>query len=171
MVGSRVRPTAVAVGLAAAALLAGCYTLQPTGRVTPDVGTRVAFDVNDQGRAALGGAMGPEIDQIEGRLVQRDTSDFVVAVTAVHLLRGGEQIWTGEQVHIKSAYVNQVYARQFSSGRTIALSAIGVVAVGVFVSRSLNPGGNPNAATDPTDTAKTVRIPIGKFLLPNLSWP
>ena len=170
MAGSRVRPTAFAVGLAAAALLAGCYTLQPTGRVTPDVGTRVAFDVNDQGRFALGGSMGPEIDQIEGRLVQRDTGDYVVAVSAVHLLRGGEQIWTGEQVHIKSAYVNQVYTRQFNSGRTIVLSAIGVAVVGVFVSRSLSPGGNPTAPNEPIDTAHTVRIPIGKFRLP-LGWP
>ncbi len=171
MVGSRVRPMAVAIGLAAAALLAGCYTLQPTGRVSPEVGTRVAFDVNDEGRVALGGAMGPEIDQIEGRLVQRDTSDYVVAVTAVHLLRGGEQIWTGEQVHIKSSYVNQMYARQFSSGRTIVLSAIGVAAVGMFVTRSLLPGGNPTAPNEPVDTARQVRIPIGKFLLPHLSWP
>lgn len=170
MAGSRVRPTAFAVGLAAAALLAGCYTLQPTGTVNADVGTRVAFDVNDQGRVALGGSMGPEIDQIEGRLVQRDTSDYVVAVTAVHLLRGGEQIWTGEQVHIKSAYVNQIYTRQFNSGRTIVLSAIGIAAVGLFVTRSLNPGGNPVAPVDKGDTSNTVRIPIGKLHIP-LGWP
>ena len=170
MVGSRVRPMAFAIGLAAAGLVAGCYTLEPTARATPDVGTRVAFDVNDQGRVALGGSMGPEIDQIEGRLVQRDTSEYVVAVTAVHLLRGGEQIWTGEQVHIKSAYVNQMYARQFSSGRTIALSALGVAAVGLFVSRSLSPGGNPVAPIDQPDSGKTVRIPIGKIHLP-LGWP
>ena len=171
MAGSRVRPVAIAIGLAAAALLGGCYTLQPTGGVSPEVGTRVALDVNDQGRVALGGSMGPEIDQIEGRLVQRDTSDYVVAVSAVHLLRGGEQVWTGEQVHIKPSYVNRVYTREFSSGRTIALSVIGVAAVGLFATRTLSPGGSPNASNQPVDTAHAVRIPVGKFLFPHLSWP
>ena len=52
----------VGVGL----LLAGCYTLQPARGVTPEIGARVAFDVNDAGRVVLGGSMGPEIDQVEG---------------------------------------------------------------------------------------------------------
>jgi hypothetical protein len=63
MAGSRVKPVARAIGLAVAvASLVGCYTLQPTGGPVPEVGSRVAFDVNDAGRAALGGTMGPEID-------------------------------------------------------------------------------------------------------------
>jgi hypothetical protein len=37
--------------------------------VTPAVGEKVAFDVNDAGRVALGGSLGPEIAQIEGRVV------------------------------------------------------------------------------------------------------
>jgi len=59
------------VGMTLGALLAGCYTLQPAGGVVPSVGTQVAFDVNDVGRLALGGSMGPEIGQIEGRVVQK----------------------------------------------------------------------------------------------------
>src|SRR5207248_394092 len=46
--------------------LGGCYSYRPAGGVPPQIGTRVAFDVNDAGRMALGGTMGPEIAQVEG---------------------------------------------------------------------------------------------------------
>jgi len=113
--------------------VAGCYTLQPAAGVTPELGSTLAFSINDLGRVALGGSMGPEIDQIEGRLISNEKegngSDYFVAVSAVRLLRGGNQVWRGEQVHIKSEYVNSIYLRQYSRGRTIALSTIAVVAV------------------------------------------
>src|SRR5687767_3062524 len=106
--------------------LVGCYTLRPTRGATPQIGEIVAFDVNDNGRAALGGSMGPEIGQIEGRLLQKDTAQYLVAVSAVRLIRGGEQTWGGEAVRIKSEYVTTSYTRHFSRGRTLALSALGV---------------------------------------------
>ena len=90
------------------ALLVGCYTLQPTGGPVPKVGTIIGLELNDAGRAALGGSMGPEIGQVEGRLVEKDSGEFVIAVSALHLLRGGEQVWHGETVHIKSEYVSSI---------------------------------------------------------------
>jgi hypothetical protein len=143
------------VGTMFTALLAGCYTLQPAGGVVPDIGTQVAFDVNDVGRVALGGAMGPEIGQIEGRLVQRDSSQYVVAVTAVHLLRGGEQSWAGETVHIKSEYVSSSYQRQFSRGRTVALSAVGVVALAMLARNSLLGSGSVDQPVTPPESTAT----------------
>lgn len=172
MAGSRVAPMARVIGFAAVATaLVGCYTLQPTGGATPQVGTRIAVDVNDVGRVALGGSMGPEIDQIEGTLVQRDQSDYVLAVSAVHLLRGGDQVWSGEQVHIKPEYVNRTYERQFSPGRTVVLSAIGAVLIGAFVSQSLLGSGNENPRGGGGDTAQAVRVPLGHLRLPLFSRP
>jgi hypothetical protein len=138
----------VASGLA----LVGCYTLQPARVITPEIGERVAFDVNDAGRAALGGSMGPEIDQIEGRLLQKDTSQYLVAVSAVRLLRGGEQTWSGEPVRIKSVYVAKTYRRHFATGRTIALGALGAGAVALIVTSSLL-GGGDSVDKLPGDTA------------------
>jgi hypothetical protein len=115
--------------------------------------------------------MGPEIDQIEGRLVERDTADYLVAVTAVHLLRGGDQIWSGEQVHIKPAYVSRSYERRFSPGRTVVLSAIGVAVVAAFVSQTLIGSGNDNSATGGDSSGATVRIPVGRHRLPHLGRP
>jgi hypothetical protein len=145
------RLAAVAVG---ASVGVGCYSLRPTRGVTPAVGERVAFDVNDNGRAALGGSMGPEIGQIEGRLLGNDTATFLVAVSAVRMIRGGEQTWSGEPVRIKSEYVTTAYTRQFATGRTIALGALGVGAVAFIVTRSLLGNGNEDRTT-PIDTATT----------------
>ena len=120
------------------AFVAGCYTLQPVPGVDPQVGRRLAFDLNDAGRVALGGTMGPEIAQVEGQLVDKDEGGYLLAVSMVRLLRGGEQAWSGEQVRLKSEYVGPAYERRFSTGRSIGL---GLVAVGGFtgfmLSRSL----------------------------------
>jgi hypothetical protein len=141
-------------------LLVGCYTLQPTGGPVPQLGTIIGLDLNDAGRAALGGSMGPEIGQVEGRLIQKDSGEFVVAVTDVHLLRGGDQVWRGEAVHIKSGYVSSVYARRFSAARSAALAAAGVGAVALIATRGLiGLGSTDQGGMTPGDTAHTQRRP------------
>lgn len=140
--------------LAALVLVAGCYTLKPVAGPVPDVGNRVAFDVNDVGRVALGGAMGPEIARIEGLLVQKDTG-YVLAVSGVQLLRGGTQVWSGEQVSLKPEFLTNVYERKFSLGRTLTA---GVVGIGGFVAflatRSLLGSGSSGDPT-PGDSVDT----------------
>ena len=121
--------TGTVAGLSA--LLAGCYTLQPASGVAP-LGARVAFDINDVGRVALGGAVGPEIGTIEGRLVSSVDGDYTVAISAVKYLRGGTQVWSGEPVSIRKDFVNHSYIRQYSAGKTVVLSTAlvsGLVAV------------------------------------------
>ncbi len=144
--------TRLAGVVAVAFLAAGCYTLQPA-RGAPQVGQRVAFDVNDAGRVALGGEIGPEIAQIEGQLLNNGTEDYLIAVSTVRLIRGGEQVWTGEQVRIKSEYVGTAYERRFSRGRSIALGSAVVGGFAAFlVGRSLigagqdHPGGGVDTA-------------------------
>jgi len=141
----------------ASVLLVGCYTLQPTGGVVPVNGTEVAFDITDAGRVALGGSMGPEISQIEGRLVSKDNGEYDVAVTAVRLLRGGEQVWRGERVHIKQEHVSMIYEKRFSKGRTIALSAAGIGAVAIMASQGIIGGGQAEPGKAPGDTSHTSR--------------
>jgi hypothetical protein len=141
--------------------LAGCYTLQPAGGVAPKLGTNVAFDVNDVGRVALGGSMGPEIAQVEGRLLAKDEngSDYLVAVSAIRLLRGGQQVWSGEEVHIKSEYFSTVYLRRYSPARTIALSAAAIAAVAAVAGTSLFTGFADDPNKTDTTTGHTRRIP------------
>ena len=139
--------------------LVGCYTLQPSRGATPNVGENVAFDVNDAGRVALGGSLGPEISQIEGRVLTSENGEYVLAVSNIKLLRGGEQVWTGEQVRIKPDYVATTYERKFSRSRTVAVSAIGVGLLAFIATQSIKGGGSPTDKV-PGDSAQTQLIPI-----------
>jgi hypothetical protein len=103
--------------------------------------------------------MGPEISQIEGQLLGKDGGEYLVAVSAIKLVRGGEQSWSGEKVHIKSEYVSSVYERRFSTGRSLALGAVGAGAIAFFVTRSIVGSGDPADPQIPGDTANTQRIP------------
>lgn len=156
MTVQRIRVVAAAtMGLA----LVGCYTLQPTGGARPAVGSEVAFDVNDAGRFALGGALGPEIARVHGRLLEQADSEYVLAVSGIQHLRGGEQAWSGETVRIKREHVNSTYTRKFSRGRTVALGAVGVGLVAFLVTRSLVVSGDDPPRV-PGDTAAAQLIPV-----------
>jgi hypothetical protein len=148
-----IRFTAV---LALGALLVGCYTLQPTRGASLEPGTNVALDVTDVGRVALGGSMGPEIAQIEGRLLDADTAGYVVAVSMVRLLRGGSQVWRGEQVRIQAEHVGSAYERRFSRERSLAMGVAVVAGVLALVDGWSLLGLGEGGGTDiPIDTVET----------------
>src|SRR5262245_27039366 len=140
-------------------LLVGCYTLQPTGGVVPQPGNVIGLDINDAGRAALGGSMGPAIEQVEGRLVQKTNAEYVVAVSTVHLLRGGEQVWSGEEVHIRSDYVESVYERRFSKSRTAAFAAAAVGTIALIATKSIAGSGLIDPGPAPGDSGHTILRP------------
>lgn len=141
-------------------MLAGCYELKPASTtIAPTLGSEIALDLNDVGRVALGGQMGPEIAQIEGRLLQRDSSEYYIGVTLVRLLRGGEQVWKGEKVHVKNEFVTSVYEKKFSRGRSIALGSVGLAGVVALVTRSILGAGTRDTPDTPVDTAHTQRRP------------
>ena len=139
--------------------LVGCYTLQPTGGVAPQPGNVIGLDINDAGRAALGGAMGPAIDQVEGRLVQQTNAEYVVAVSSIRLLRGGDQVWSGEQVRIPSSYVTSVYARRFSKSRTAVLTAAAIGSIALVATKSIIGSGLLDLGPPPGDTSHTILRP------------
>lgn len=140
----RWRGRLVGVGLAGL-LLAGCSTMRPLQGAEPQVGTKVAFDVNDAGRVALGGTMGPEIAQVEGQLIEKNSEGYLLAVSTTRLLRGGEQAWSGEQVRVKPEFLGSAYQRRFSMGRSLALGAVAIGGFGAFMlTRELLGSGNTN---------------------------
>lgn len=141
-----------------AVAMAGCYTLQPVA-TAPAPGNAVAYDISDAGRVALGGSMGPSLKRLEGRLIQAQADEVVVAVTSVEYLNGGSQTWSGEPVHLKQSYIANTFERRFSKSRTIALSAVAIGAVAAIVTQTLvgsgsgdpreqdPPGKDPGAST------------------------
>lgn len=118
----------------------------------------MGMEVNDLGRLALGGQMGPEIQQIEGRLLSKNPEQYEVSVKSVKLIRGGNQVWNGERVTIKREYISQTFERKFSKNRTVALSAVFVVGVYVLISRLELIGlGKEGDTTGPPDSTAALR--------------
>lgn len=141
--------------VALGAALVGCYSLSPLRGAEPQVGRQVAFDINDTGRVVLGGTVGPQITQIEGQLVEKDSAGYVLAVSAIRLIGGGQQVWAGERVRLDSRFVGSAYERRFSPGRTIGLGVIGAGGIAAFVAGfSWATGGN-DPFPMPGDTVET----------------
>ena len=137
----------------------GCYTLQPVVNQPLPLGSQVALVINDAGRASLGGQMGPEISEIQGRLLQRDSAEFVLAVSQIALVRGGEQVWSGERIRIKTEFVTGVSERRFSRGKTAVISAAAVGLVAIIFSQGILGSIAGDDGKVPVDTVKTIRYP------------
>lgn len=142
-------------------LSVGCYTLQPAAAAAPVPGTRLAFAINDAGRVALGGSMGPELRRVNGSLNSKEGDDYFVNVSGVDLLQGGFQAWAGETVRINSSYVSAVYERKFSRERTIIASVLAVGAMVMLVKGPLNHFVTPRDDVQDTTppTTRRGRIP------------
>ena len=137
----------------------GCYTMQPVSEQPFPVGITVELVINDAGRAALRSMMGPEVAKVQGRLVQKDSTGYTVAVTQLGLLRDGTQVWSGERVSIKSEYVNSVTERRFSRGRTAVVTAAVLGVVAIVFTQSIKGSLFGDDGKVPSDTAVAVRYP------------
>lgn len=126
-------------------LLTGCYVNVPLvgSRPEPVPGTRLVLELTDQGRVGMERQLGPEVARVEGALVSRSDTSYVLGVSTVVGVWGAFSKWQGERVTLRADYVRRMSERRFSMGRTMA--AVGVSAAGflVFVvTRSLLGGGN-----------------------------
>ena len=137
----------------------GCYTMQPVTEQPFPLGITVELVINDAGRAALRSMMGPEVAKVQGRLVQKDSTGYTVAVTQLGLLRDGTQVWSGERVSIKSEYVNSVAERRFSRGRTAVVTAAVLGVVAIVFTQSIKGSLFGDDGKVPSDTAVAVRYP------------
>jgi hypothetical protein len=114
------RHAVLAVALLAAS---GCYVNRPLD-AAPEPGTTVVLAVNDRGRVALADSVGESVAQIEGALVSRRDSVFVVRVRAVEFLNGQRHRWTGEPLTIREEHLRDVHARRMSRGRTAVVAGV-----------------------------------------------
>lgn len=137
----------------------GCYALQPVVGQPLPLGTVVSLSINDAGRSVLSGTMGPEISDIQGRLVNKDSAEWVLAVEQVSLLRGGEQVWSGERIRVKSEFVSAVSEKHFSRSRTVIVSAAVVGVVGLLISQGILGNVLGDDSKLPPDTGVSIKYP------------
>ncbi len=122
--------------------LGACYVYAPL-YTAPAPGTRVSFELNDRGRAALEQTVGPEVATVEGILTTAEDSQLILSVLAVQGIRGGSSRWAGESVVFRPDYVRSMRERRISGGRTLALAAVLASSSLAFVAtRTLLGGGN-----------------------------
>jgi hypothetical protein len=141
--------------LTAAPLLAGCYVYRPVTAVDPQPGTRLAVELNDQGRAALVTSVGPEVDRVEGSLISSADGEYVIRVYEVFGLKGTRTTWSGETISVRGEYVKLIREKRLSGGRTVGLvggvvgAMVGLVAGASLV--GLGGGGDGKGGGAPGD--------------------
>ena len=111
---------------------AGCYAYVPVPSPVP-TGTRVAIDLNDQGRADLRGVVGAEIVRVEGPLVHNSDTAYVLNVLQTRGSGGQLNRWSGETVSLRREYVRSITERRFSRSRTTVGVVAGAAAVLAFI--------------------------------------
>ncbi len=132
------------LGVLVAPLSLGCYVNQPLmeSRPEPASGTNLVVELTDDGRVALGPSIGAGTATVEGTLVQRSDSQYVLGVTHVTDLWGHDARWEGEQVAVGARYVRRMFVRKLSPGRTALFVTAGTVGFAAFVlTRNLLGGG------------------------------
>ena len=145
---------------AAVPALHGCYSYVPvdTSTGTP-VGERLAFDITDQGRAALADRLGPGVIRVEGSLRELDANSYVMSVWGLSQIGTGLVRWSGKNVRISKEYVSSVRKRELSKGRTYL--TVGGISVGLFLfarSQALVGGGREDEEKPPPDEPESAII-------------
>ncbi|MDQ3696611.1 MAG: hypothetical protein M3373_01095 [Gemmatimonadota bacterium] len=115
----------------------GCYIYTPL-QSAPPLGTRVALDLNDGGRAVMGDTIGPEVSRVEGDLLRNSDSLYVLEMRAVEGFRGNRVKWSGEPVGFRPDHVRFMSERKLSKGRTaLAVGAAAATVVAFVFSRDI----------------------------------
>lgn len=138
----------------------GCYSLQPIRGAKPIPGAELELYMNDAGRAALVGQIGPEVALIRGRLLDTTNSDYLLSVSGIETFRNGSQAWRGEQVRIKPEYVLSASERRFSAGQTVAFCVVGAAGMAYLVKNVASGLFFPERdVPEPGDTSDLRRVP------------
>lgn len=138
----------VVFGIAMLAV-AGCYTYEPvTLTPAPQPGTDLRLSITDRGAADLRDYLGPNVETLNGELLEADTSEVDLRVRSVVMFNGSEQFWTGDRVRIPRSVVSRVELRRFSASRTGFLTALSVVGA-VVLGNLLLGGGDADGSGNP----------------------
>lgn len=107
----------------ALALLAttGCYTHRPV--VTPAPGTWINAHLSEGGSDSLRGVLGPEVTEVNGRVVAAGSDTLRVSVMSVVNQRGIPSSWRGELVPLPRTQVSSIGQRRLAPGSTALLGA------------------------------------------------
>lgn len=127
---ARYRPALVAV---VAAQLSACYEYVRPSDSGPQPGTPVRVALTDAGSVAVASAVGPRVENIEGRLTMVSPDTVVLSATETTQFGGSESTWAGERVAVPRSAVASLTVRRLSTSRTVLMTAAGVAAVAALI--------------------------------------
>jgi hypothetical protein len=123
------RSIAVAIGLVQ--LSTACYSYVPV-RTAP-IGSRVALEINDDGRVALREQLGPGVVRLEGRVSAVESDALVLEASSVTQIRGRPTPIDSVQVRVRQGHVERVDERRLARGRTWMVIGGAVAVVAAFL--------------------------------------
>jgi hypothetical protein len=148
---SRRRAAARGAGVAAAALLTGCYDYieSPSGGFAPDAQVRATL--TDAGSAQMGAVLGPRVTSVDGRVERAGTDSLVLRVSRVALFSGAENEWNGERVALPASALGSVRERRLDRPRTVlAVVILGGAVVAGWLSQHIGSTPEPPVGGGPT---------------------
>jgi hypothetical protein len=103
--------------------LAACYTQRPVATPGPEPGARISAQLTRSGSDSLTRLLGPDVAEVDGRVVEAGTDTLRVSVLSVTNQRGIPSSWRGELVPLPRAQLHHVGERHLATGGTVLLSA------------------------------------------------
>ncbi len=148
-------------------LTTACYSYAPSS-AAPVAGTEVAVVLTDKGRAALTDRVGPEMDELRGRLMSSTDTSVVVSMSESVTLRGVSTTWTAEVLTVSREHFSGLRTKALSRGRTsLFAGAASAAALFLVINGGLG-SGFERATTDPSapppGTGPSTRV--GTFAIP-----
>ena len=103
--------------------LAGCYTYRPVAAPGPDPGARVTAGLTRDGGLAMLPLLGPDVAEVQGRVVSADLDTLRVSLVSITSQRGIPTSWRGEEVPLPRTRLSYLGERRLAVGGTALLSA------------------------------------------------
>lgn len=115
--------------------LTGCYHYVTVSSTAITERDEVLLGVTDLGRVELAEPVGPGVQRLGGRLMERTDTSFVLSVLSVKYMDLPQPVrWRGERLEIRRDLTSEIQQRRLSRPRTWIMVGL-VVAGGVLASR------------------------------------
>ena len=117
--------------------LAACYRYTPVTDLAPAEGAVVRLDLSETGTARLGSILGRNATAVEGTILSRTDTSFLISVSATRQRNEQPLTWAGERVSVPREAVQTIETRSLNKKKTLLLAGtaiLGAVSLKLIVS-------------------------------------
>jgi hypothetical protein len=107
--------------------LAACYRYTPVTDLAPAEGAVVRLDLSETGTARLGSLLGRNATAVEGTVLSRTDTSFLMSVSATRQHNEQPLTWAGEHVSVPREAVQTIETRSLNKKKTLLLASVAVI--------------------------------------------